>query len=114
MTSTRQPAKIPTDFERKVYSAVSKIPPGFVSTYSAIAAACGSGSPRAVGQALRKNPFAPEVPCHRVVRADGLTGGFFGKTSRVALDQKRRLLEEEGIAFDTHGRVLPRFLKRKP
>lgn len=109
---TRQPAKIPTDFEQRVYSAVSKIPRGFVATYSAIAAACGSGSARAVGQALRKNPFAPEVPCHRVVRSDGSLGGFFGKTSHGALWKKRRLLEAEGVEFDARQRVAERCLKR--
>jgi methylated-DNA-[protein]-cysteine S-methyltransferase len=114
MPSARQPAKIPTSFEQKVYSAVSQIPRGFVSTYSAIAALCGSSSARAVGQALRKNPFAPEVPCHRVVRSDGSLGGFFGRSSSDALDQKRRLLENEGIDFDTRGRVQPRFLRRTP
>jgi methylated-DNA-[protein]-cysteine S-methyltransferase len=85
-----------------------------VSTYSAIAALCGSSSARAVGQALRKNPFAPEIPCHRVVRSDGSLGGFFGRSSSDALDQKRRLLENEGIDFDSRGRVQPRFFRRTP
>jgi len=112
MPNTRQPAKIPTTFEQKVYSAVSKIPRGFVTTYSAIAVACGSGSARAVGQALRKNPFAPEVPCHRVVRSDGSLGGFFGKTSAESFAKKRRLLEVEGVEFDAAGRVVPKNLRR--
>lgn len=112
MPNTRQPAKIPTTFEQKVYSVVSKIPCGFVSTYSAIAAACGSGSARAVGQALRKNPFAPEVPCHRVVCSDGSVGGFFGKSSQEAIAEKRHTLAGEGVEFDPRGRVLERHLKR--
>jgi methylated-DNA-[protein]-cysteine S-methyltransferase len=112
MPNTRQPAKIPTIFEQKVYSTVSKIPPGFVSTYSAIAAACGSGSARAVGQALRKNPFAPQVPCHRVVRSDGSLGGFFGKSSGAALAKKRALLEAEGVEFESDGKVAMRCLRR--
>jgi methylated-DNA-[protein]-cysteine S-methyltransferase len=114
MPSTRQPAKTPTDFESRVYKAVAKIPRGSVSTYGAMAAAIGSGSARAVGQALRKNPFAPEVPCHRVVRSDGSLGGFFGKISGEPLTQKRLLLEQEGVCFDSAGRVEERFLKRMP
>ena len=58
MPSMRQPAKTPTDFESRVYEAVAKIPRGSVTTYGAIASAISSGSARAVGQALRKNPFA--------------------------------------------------------
>ncbi|MFZ9920982.1 MAG: MGMT family protein [Terrimicrobiaceae bacterium] len=114
MTSMRQTAKTPTDFESRVYEAAAKIPHGSVTTYGAIASAIGSGSARAVGQALRKNPFAPEVPCHRVVRSDGSLGGFFGKTSGAILTRKRSLLEGEGVCFDTAGRVEERFLKRKP
>ena len=114
MPSTRQPAKNPTDFESRVYQAVAEIPLGWVSTYGAIAAAIGSGSARAVGQALRKNPFAPEVPCHRVVRSDGSLGGFFGKISGEPLTQKQLLLEQEGVCFDSAGRVEERFLKRMP
>jgi len=114
MPSTRQPAKTPTDFESRVYEAVAKIPRGSVSTYGAIASEIGSGSARAVGQALRKNPFAPEVPCHRVVRSDGSLGGFFGKSSADALTKKRQLLESEGVTFDAGGRVLQRFVRRTP
>lgn len=114
MPSTRQPAKTHTDFESRVYEAVAKIPRGSVSTYGAIAYAIGSGSARAVGQALRKNPFAPEVPCHRVVRSDGALGGFFGKTSGATWSRKRLLLEEEGVCFDSAGRVEKRFLKQTP
>jgi methylated-DNA-[protein]-cysteine S-methyltransferase len=114
MPPTRQPAKTPTDFESRVYEAVAKIPRGRVSTYGAIASEIVSGSARAVGQALRKNPFAPEVPCHRVVRSDGSLGGFFGKSSADALAKKRQLLESEGVTFDAGGRVLQRFVRRTP
>jgi methylated-DNA-[protein]-cysteine S-methyltransferase len=114
MPPTRQPAKTPTDFESRVYEAVAKIPRGCVSTYSTIASEIGSGSARAVGQALRINPFAPEVPCHRVVRSNGSLGGFFGKSSADALTKKRQLLESEGVTFDAGGRVLQRFVRRTP
>jgi methylated-DNA-[protein]-cysteine S-methyltransferase len=50
-------------------------------------------SPRAVGQALKANPFAPRVPCHRVVAANGL-GGYGGRWNST---RKRRLLAREGV-----------------
>jgi methylated-DNA-[protein]-cysteine S-methyltransferase len=48
-----------------------------------------------VGQALKRNPFAPEVPCHRVVASDGSLGGFHGERQGEMIERKRRLLEEE-------------------
>jgi methylated-DNA-[protein]-cysteine S-methyltransferase len=68
-----------------------------VTTYLLLAKALNS-SPRAVGQALKNNPFAPEVPCHRVVASDGSLGGFMGKTKGVEMDKKVRLLASEGVA----------------
>lgn len=61
-------------------------------------------SPRAVGQALRRNPFAPVVPCHRVVAADRYIGGFCGTwgTDEAQVQRKRRMLEEEGVSFEGH------------
>ena len=67
-----------------------------MTSYLALAKALNS-SPRAVGQALRCNPFAPIVPCHRVVSADGSIGGFMGKVKGKTIDKKIRLLREEGI-----------------
>ncbi|KAJ4518918.1 hypothetical protein HRR75_002593 [Exophiala dermatitidis] len=68
-----------TEFQEKVYSLVLLIPPGQVTTYAAVAKALNT-SPRAVGGALRCNPFWPTVPCHRVIASDGSLGGFFGQT----------------------------------
>lgn len=66
-----------TKFQKKVYEATKKIPCGRVSTYAEIARAIDNpAAVRAVGTALNKNPFAPVVPCHRVVRTDGTLGGF--------------------------------------
>lgn len=92
-------------FAQRVYEAVSQIPQGEVRTYGDIAKMIGCRSAQAVGQALRHNPYAPEVPCHRVVAADGSLCGFFGKNDAHALRQKRQLLESEGIIFDANGKV---------
>ncbi|MBN2057442.1 MAG: MGMT family protein [Candidatus Saganbacteria bacterium] len=80
-----------TEFEKKVYAAVRQIPWGEVRTYGWVARKIGRPKAcRAVGNALNKNPFAPKVPCHRVVAAGGL-GGFAG-----GLAAKKRLLRAEG------------------
>ncbi len=86
-----------TDFRKKVLLATLAIPAGKVTTYGAIAAKIGCGSAQAIGQALRHNPFAPEVPCHRVVNSQLKLHGFMGKTSDDALDRKRQLLKKEGV-----------------
>ncbi|EXJ83243.1 hypothetical protein A1O1_06862 [Capronia coronata CBS 617.96] len=109
-----------SDFQEKVYLHLLLIPPGQVTTYAAIAKALGS-SPRAVGGALRCNPFAPAVPCHRVIASDGSIGGFKGewrtakrstpKTAQPQLGlsqaQKLELLKAEGVEFiqDRGGKV---------
>ncbi|MBI5625493.1 MAG: MGMT family protein [Elusimicrobia bacterium] len=81
-------------FHRAVWLACAEIPKGQVRTYGWIAARIGKpGAARAVGQALGRNPFAPHVPCHRVVGADGRLTGFSG---RGGLAAKRRLLLKEG------------------
>lgn len=82
-----------TEFEEKVYKAVRKISKGKVSTYILVAKAIGkSRAARAVGNALNKNPYAPLVPCHRVVRSDGSVGGFAG-----GKEKKIEMLRKEGI-----------------
>ena len=107
-----QSAKRTTTFEERVHAAVRRIPPGFVTTYGSLAALLECGSSQAIGQALRSNPFAPEVPCHRVVKSDGSLGGFFGDSTDRAQMRKRRLLEDEGIFFDPSGRIPERFILR--
>jgi methylated-DNA-[protein]-cysteine S-methyltransferase len=65
------------EFAQRVYAASRRIPVGKTITYGELARDIGSpGSARAVGQALGNNPFAPIVPCHRIVAANGGTGGF--------------------------------------
>lgn len=66
-----QPLKL-TSHQTRVYALLRQIPSGKVSTYAALSRALHS-SPRAIGGALRVNPFAPEVPCHRVIQADGVS-----------------------------------------
>jgi methylated-DNA-[protein]-cysteine S-methyltransferase len=64
-------------FDREVYIAARAIPPGATRTYGEIAKRIGQpGAARDVGVALARNPFAIVVPCHRVVAANGKTGGF--------------------------------------
>ncbi|MEO0453938.1 MAG: MGMT family protein [Verrucomicrobiota bacterium] len=92
----------PTPFEQKVYAALKKIPVGKVTTYAILAKHIGVNSARAVGQALRRNPNAPAVPCHRVVRSDLTLGGYQGKTAGAGLKKKIALLEEEGVDIDQH------------
>ncbi|OTA57999.1 methylated-DNA--cysteine S-met [Hypoxylon sp. EC38] len=98
-----------TPFEKKVWSLLCQIPRGHVSTYGLLSAHLGS-SPRAVGNALRRNPFAPQVPCHRVVATNKTLGGFKGKWPKdgegITIDEKRRLLRGEGVKIDEKGRVL--------
>ncbi len=86
-------------FARRVYDALVKVPAGQVITYAALGRRIGCGSPRAIGQALRANPFAPQVPCHRVIAADLTPGGFQGKRHGSALTRKLRLLADEGVRF---------------
>ncbi len=84
-----------TDFEKKVYLTVLKIPRGEVRTYRWVAEKIGSPkAARAVGNALNKNPYIGKIPCHRIIRSDGSPGGFAKGTSR-----KRQMLKAEGQIF---------------
>ncbi|MBW2991325.1 MGMT family protein [Candidatus Woesearchaeota archaeon] len=85
-----------TPFQKKVYSLLKKVPKGKVTTYGALAKKLKS-SPRAIGQAMRANPFAPRVPCHRVIKSDGNIGGFRGRIKGKAISEKIRLLRKEGV-----------------
>jgi len=77
-------------FDRRVYEEVRRIPAGATATYGDVAAAVGSPrAARAVGSAMSRCPLFPAVPCHRVVRADGI-GGWGG-----SVELKRRLIEAE-------------------
>ena len=84
-------------FEERVWDLMKKIPKGKVTTYKIIAETMESQAYRAVGNACRRNPYAPQVPCHRVVNSDGQIGGFGGETSGKNITQKIHLLKREGI-----------------
>ncbi|NQU41335.1 MAG: MGMT family protein [Lentisphaerae bacterium] len=94
-----------TAFQDRVYGALSRIPRGCVTTYARLGQSIGCNSARAVGQALRRNPFAPRVPCHRVIAADLSLGGFSGQREGAALDRKLALLVSEGVVF-SEGRLV--------
>src|SRR4051794_5024969 len=66
------------NFNQKVWALTSRIPKGMVVTYADIAKALGSKGYRAVGNAMNRNPYAPAVPCHRVVGSNGSLTGFAG------------------------------------
>jgi len=93
---------MPTPFQYAVWEALSKIPKGSVTTYGAIATHLKSGAVRAVGTAVGKNPNAPEVPCHRVVRADATIGNYSGDGGVLT---KIALLKAEGVRVED-GKVV--------
>jgi methylated-DNA-[protein]-cysteine S-methyltransferase len=86
-----------TEFQRRVWRALQAIPAGRVRSYGELAAQLGS-SARAVGNACRRNPLPIVVPCHRVVAKAGI-GGFGGALAGRLIEQKRRLLQHEGVVF---------------
>ena len=86
-----------TKFQLKVWNYLKKIPRGKVKTYSEVAKAIGKPlAVRAVANAIGKNPLAPQIPCHRVIRSDGSLGGYSGKGG---IKTKRSLLKKEGITL---------------
>ena len=86
---------IGTDFQIKVWNELKKIPSGEVRTYKQVAEYVGHpNSSRAVANACAKNPYAPIIPCHRVIKSDGSLGGYSGLGG---VETKMRLLIEEGV-----------------
>lgn len=81
------------------YDLLCQIPKGKVTSYKEIARKMNSGAYRAVGTLIGKNPNAPKVPCHRVVKSDGGLGGYaFG------IENKIKILQEEGIKI-SNGKI---------
>lgn len=82
-------------FSERVWAITARIPSGRVVTYADIARRLGTKGYRAVGHALHRNPYAPAVPCHRVVGRDGRLTGFAG-----GLAKKRQMLRAEGVVLN--------------
>ena len=96
-----------SQFERAVYEALLAVPGGKVISYGDLAKKAGfPKAARAVGSALNKNPFAPRVPCHRVVKSSGEVGGFAHGTER-----KIAILQKEGVKIEK-GRIVE-FVKKR-
>ncbi len=86
-------------YTRRVLKATAEIPLGYVTSYGAIAKTVGGG-PRAVGNVMAANPFAPIVPCHRVVKSDFTLGGYGG-----GLKVKLSLLGREKRGYSTSKEI---------
>jgi methylated-DNA-[protein]-cysteine S-methyltransferase len=101
------------DFQRQVYEIARAIPPGETLTYGDVAKKLGDVAlSRAVGAALGRNPYAPIVPCHRVLAAGGKTGGF---SAPGGVETKLRLLNiERAGAGDGLFGELPLATKSRP
>ena len=86
-----------TKFQIKVWKHLKTIPKGRVKTYKQVAIGINRPkSARAVANACARNPYAPKIPCHRVIRSDGGLGGYSGKGG---LKTKKLLLKREGITL---------------
>ncbi|GAB4821760.1 hypothetical protein N2152v2_008806 [Parachlorella kessleri] len=96
-----------TPYQERLYALCKCIPAGKVATYGTLSAVLNS-APRAVGQGMRRNPFAPIVPCHRVIASSLELGGFSGSWGNGCenVQRKRSMLAEEGVPFDDAGRLL--------
>ncbi len=85
---------IGTKFQVKVWNYLKTIPKGKVKTYKQVAIGINRPkSARAVANACAKNPYAPKIPCHRVIRSDGSLGGYSGEGG---IDTKKKLLKIDG------------------
>lgn len=92
-----------TKFQKLVWSALCDIPRGTCITYKQLAKKIGKPkSIRAVANAVRANPCAPVIPCHRVVRTDGGLGGYSGVGG---IATKRALLKSEGVEINNRNNV---------
>ena len=86
-------------FSQKCYKLLRKVPRGKVTTYKEVARVLKTKAYRAVGNVMNKNPYAPGVACHRVVKSSGEVGGFASGTRK-----KISMLRKEGIKI-VNGKV---------
>ncbi len=91
-------------FNERCYTLLRKVPIGKVTTYKSLALALNTKAYRAVGNAMNKNPYAPQVPCHRVINSNGKLGGF-----ATGLNNKIKLLKEEGVEINGKSIDLKKF-----
>lgn len=94
-------------FNEKCYLILRKVPKGRVTTYKEIAKALNCKAFRAVGNAMNKNPYAPQAPCHRVINSDGRLGGF-----ALGLNKKVKMLKKEGVEIINERIDLDKYLHR--
>ena len=94
-------------FQIRVWQLIAKIPKGKVTTYKEIAKALNTKAYRAVGSAVAKNPYAPKVPCHRVVNSNGNIGNY---SANGGVAKKIELLKSEGVEIVNNKIDLDRFL----
>ena len=87
-------------FNQRVYQLLLQVPKGRITTYKALAEAMDSQAYQAVGNALKNNPDAPRIPCHRVVKNNGHIGGFNGHTKGKEIERKINLLTAEGVKIN--------------
>ena len=93
-TITRHDSAESSNFVERVRDAVRQIPKGETRSYGDVARAIGyPGAARAVGTVM-KNNYDPSIPCHRVIRSDGTIGDY----NRGGAEEKRRLLQSEGVS----------------
>jgi methylated-DNA-[protein]-cysteine S-methyltransferase len=93
-----------TKFQKMVWNSIATIPEGKVMTYQELAMKIGHPkSFRAVASACGKNPYVPEIPCHRVVRKDGELGGY---SAEGGIKRKKYMLEKEGHKFNKDKIIL--------
>ena len=84
-----------TEFQILVWKEIAKIPYGQTRTYKQLAIAIGKpNSSRAVANACGKNPYSPDIPCHRVIRSDGSLGGY---SALGGVKTKKKMLKKEGF-----------------
>ena len=86
-------------FNEEVYALLRSVPKGKVTTYKVLAEKLGTKAYRAVGRAMKVNPYAPKTPCHRVVSSNGSIGGFHGTNNPNSKEVKRKIsmLNKEGV-----------------
>ncbi|PIN89379.1 cysteine methyltransferase [Candidatus Pacearchaeota archaeon CG10_big_fil_rev_8_21_14_0_10_34_76] len=93
-----------SNFNERCYSLLRNVPRGKVTTYKALAQKINTKAYRAVGNAMNKNPYAPEVPCHRVVGSDGSMTGFAS-----GIKNKIKMLKSEGIEIQNNKLDLKKY-----